>query len=494
MKDSSFGKFADSVLRWEFFIVIPIYLLCFFLPTGLPGLNFLGVFGLIVFIGVAIFRRWRIGYFYRRSPIDLPIFLFSITAVNAAWLSEFSPAAVARLWVLVGCVAIYYFIIEHNGEAEMRAYITGLVIAGAIVVLAFSLIIVLNPANKLTVLQNTREFPIVIAGVLDPLSIHNEPVFWSINWESVVVTGMVTLPLLWSLIRLGHHRFLRITFILTAILLVLALAHVSGIGPVIALVISWMFIGLILRRYYLVLGVAALGGFALVSLKVRQAFVNYLLRTINLRADLWQSAIYMIRDFPLTGIGLSLSKWYTMLQGYALPNLIVYMDQPGEFLLRSTHNYYLQTWVEQGILGFVSIVAIFVFGLWCGGRALRASFGYKKSVLLGALWLFSLICVHSLWYALPSTVGAIMLWCSLGLIVAVNLPVLKQPSTLRTPREKRRGYFFAILLGLTLWLTLLSVAQINARPVFGILIALGGGITLGGYAIIRNFELESGRS
>ena len=100
MQDSSFGKFADSVLRWEFFIVIPIYLLCFFLPTGLPTLNFLGVFGLIVFIGVAIFRRWRIGYFWRRSPADLPISLFSITAVNAAWLSDFSPAAVARLWVL----------------------------------------------------------------------------------------------------------------------------------------------------------------------------------------------------------------------------------------------------------------------------------------------------------------------------------------------------------------------------------------------------------
>ena len=494
MSDRAIDKFMQTVLQREFFFVFPLYLLCFFLPTGFPQLNFLGLIGVVVFVVVAIFRRRLNGYLLRRSPIDLPISLFGITAVSGAWLSDFSPAAVARLWVILGCIAIYYFILDHNSETELRAMITGLVIAGVAVVLAFVLVTILSPEPELTALQEKRIFPIVETGVIDLETIQSEPVFWTVQWESVAVTSMLTLPLLWSLIRLGHHQFLRITFILVAVLLIMVLVHPSGFGPAVALIASLLFVGLILKRYYLVLGVAVLGSSTLLFYQFRSWVVITLLRNINIRIDLWQTAFYMIRDFPVTGIGLSLSKWYRMLHSYALPNLIVYMDESGEFMLRNALNTYLHTWVEQGILGFISIVAILIYGLWSGSRALRTSFGYRKSVLAGALWLLAIICVHSLWYALPASIGAIYMWCALGLIVAVSRPHERRVNSRRETTEIRWRYVLAILFGVTLWLALFSVSQLGKNPWLGVFIALGGGVALGGYAIVRDFKSASGSS
>jgi hypothetical protein len=492
--DKAVDRFMQTVLRWEFLVTFPLYLLCFFLPTGFPKLNFMGVIGLFVFIIVAIFRVRLNGYFLRKSPIDLPISLFVITAVGATWFSDFSPAAVARLWVILGCIAVYYFILDHSGEAQLRAMITGLVIAGVAVVLAFVLVTLLSPESEPYVLQDKRVFPIVETGVIDLDAIQSEPVFWTVKWESVAVTSMLTLPLLWSLIRLGHHQFLRITFILIAVLLILALVHPSGFGPAIALVVSLLFVGLMLKRYYLVLGGSVVGASALLFSQFRSWVVITLIRNINVRLDLWQTTYYMIRDFPLTGVGLSLSKWYRLLHGYALPNLIAYMDEPGEFMLRNSLNFFWQTWVEQGVVGFVSILAILMFGLWKGSKALRSSFGYRKSVLTGALWLLALICVHSMWYALPASIGAIYMWCALGLIMAVSRSHEPPTAPATSSPTIRWRYVFAILLGMALWLTLFSVMQIGNQPLLGILLAVGGGMALGGYAIVRDLKLVTDKS
>lgn len=59
-------------------------------------------------IGSAILRKLRTGTFSRRTPLDLPLTLFLVTALIAWWVAPDRPAAAARFYLYLAACGVYY--------------------------------------------------------------------------------------------------------------------------------------------------------------------------------------------------------------------------------------------------------------------------------------------------------------------------------------------------------------------------------------------------
>jgi hypothetical protein len=170
-----------------------------------------------------------------------------------------------------------------------------------------------------------------------------------------------------------------------------------------------------------------------------------------------------------------MENWYLVLQGYPMPNLAIPCPDPSGCGLAHAHNFYLQTWAEQGILGFVSVVAIVAVGFRLGGGYLRSTNGFQRALVFGTLWSFASLAIHSLVDSGPSTPGAIALWAMLGLMVAAG---------------QREGVFSRDatgcqrFLGVGEWLLMCcvlivaSVAAIGTELLLGLLAAIAAGVAL----------------
>ena len=78
------------------------------------------------------------------------------------------------------------------------------------------------------------------------------------------------------------------------------------------------------------------------------------------RLYIWASALAMIRDFGLTGIGLGPGNFTPIYAGYCDPNATV---------AQHSHMLYLEVWLEMGLLGIVCFLGMYLGTI---RRALRA--------------------------------------------------------------------------------------------------------------------------
>lgn len=69
------------------------------------------------------------------------------------------------------------------------------------------------------------------------------------------------------------------------------------------------------------------------------------------RLYIWQSALYMIRDFGLAGIGLGPGNFTPLYAGYC---------NPAATVAQHSHMLYLEVWLEMGILGIVSFLGLYL--------------------------------------------------------------------------------------------------------------------------------------
>ena len=97
------------------------------------------------------------------------------------------------------------------------------------------------------------------------------------------------------------------------------------------------------------------------------------------RLYIWASALAMIRDFGLTGIGLGPGNFTPLYASYCDPNAAV---------AQHSHMVYLEVWLEMGLLGILSFLAMYLGVI---RRALKAM-GHADSMLRYVL----IACVSSL--------------------------------------------------------------------------------------------------
>jgi O-antigen ligase len=154
----------------------------------------------------------------------------------------------------------------------------------------------------------------------------------------------------------------------------------------------------------LVLVTAAFGAFA--TQRFTGSTSSGLLST---RQYLWQDSVHMVRDFPISGIGLDQFLWMHQ-QRYINPRIW------SERYLSHPHNLLLDSWLSLGIPGFVVLTGFLVAFAWVVARS-RWGRLHLNSWQLGALACLGAGLGHAMvdnGYFLPDL--AALTWLSIALL------------------------------------------------------------------------------
>lgn len=134
------------------------------------------------------------------------------------------------------------------------------------------------------------------------------------------------------------------------------------------------------------------------------------------RLELWQRAVYMLQDFPYTGIGLGT---FSRVTPVLYPLFLIGPDTE----VPHAHNLYLQAGVDLGIPGLVARMAIISAFFLVGISAVRRTrHTVLEGVTIGALCGFVVYLVHGLVDNIAfSAKPAIVLWTLMGVSAAAWL-------------------------------------------------------------------------
>ncbi len=127
------------------------------------------------------------------------------------------------------------------------------------------------------------------------------------------------------------------------------------------------------------------------------------------RRDIWPATWQLIKDHPVTGVGMG-AYWIAVTR---------YHDASGEFTPQEAHNDYLELWASGGLIGVV-LGAWFGYELIRGVRErLRSSGTFRRAACLGALVGISGIAIHSFFdFGLHITINALVFIALLVIAVA----------------------------------------------------------------------------
>jgi O-antigen ligase len=133
--------------------------------------------------------------------------------------------------------------------------------------------------------------------------------------------------------------------------------------------------------------------------------------TIAVRFDLWNTSLRMMRDYPLTGIGMSMFRGVVQREEYAIP----YYQELG-YPPPHAHNEWLQMGVDLGIPGFVLYIAWQVAVVWMLWQGWRSANDYARIV---AMAVFAGLLAHAV-YGIGDAVTlwdrfSFVLWWLVGL-------------------------------------------------------------------------------
>ena len=136
--------------------------------------------------------------------------------------------------------------------------------------------------------------------------------------------------------------------------------------------------------------------------------------TWGFRQHVWRTALFIIGDFPFTGVGMgTFNDVVALLYGFYSP------ENPG------THNLFLQVGVDLGILGLTSFLAILLIVLWAGWQARRRLDAMHepalRAVAVGGLAGIVATITHGLLdHHTWGSKGAFIPWVVMGLVVALH--------------------------------------------------------------------------
>lgn len=327
------------------------------LALAAPALLFVGWWtwaGLAVIALTWLLRRVATGQLTRRTAVDGPIAVLVLAALIGAAVSVRPEWSWPRVAGLALGVAIFYGLVNRVGtEEHLRRLATGLVLAG----LGYAVVGLLGTdwgrVRLLSLPQVYALLPALLRG-LAPSAMGGGDL---LNPRQVAGAVIVLWPAPMALLLFGRQRGLRLLSGLAVLVMGAALLLSQSLPGVAAGAVALAFLAVWRRRL-----VAPVLGLALAALVVGLAAYGYgpqraaallslddpLGIALALRLDMWSRALAMLRDMPLTGIGLN-----------TFP-LIQYQFYPG-FLLGPephAHNLFLQTALDLGLPGLLAFLAV----------------------------------------------------------------------------------------------------------------------------------------
>jgi len=296
----------------------------------------------------------------RLTALDLPLALFLLSAILGQWPAYDRTLCWPTRAALVAGLLLYALVSRlAASRAWWRAIAVGLVLTGALLSLYF--VAQYGHFGYPAKVGAIDRLGALIGRVVPPA------VFW-LPVDNSVATYLEGLLFLAVALALAADRpAWRVAASLGAGLIGLALLMSTSRGAWLAvLVAAALWIALYWRPARVAVILGALLSLALVIYVIARRDVTVLadipivdrtLAPLFIRPDrlhVYRNSIYLIQDFPLTGVGLG-KQFAMVLSKYAL---LIHVP-----FLTYSHNLYLEVWLQQGLLGAVSwlwlIVALY---------------------------------------------------------------------------------------------------------------------------------------
>jgi putative inorganic carbon (HCO3(-)) transporter len=308
----------------------------------------------IVIMLVFWLARWiACGKLSQRTPTDMGIGIIVLMGIISIWTTAVPEVTLTQVYRLISGVVLFYAIVNWAKSPVRLWWIyTGVVVTGAVLALgaAFSVewaaykipVIPASFYEKFTLLVSDTVNPNVLAGslvILFPVIVALivfgwREMRWAFRLPILVVAVGVAIVII-----LTQSRSAMIAFIFTLLLLPILRWRWAWIVVIILVVAGWV-------------GIWFLRDQRIFDLP----FVLWDFQEFGSRVEIWSRAIYMIQDFPITGIGMG--------------TFLDVADQFYPFLMHSqgtvnhAHNLFLQVAVDLGVVGLIAwlsvLMAVFI--------------------------------------------------------------------------------------------------------------------------------------
>jgi len=359
-------------------------------------------------------RRAAKGYLTARTPMDLSIVVLLGMALVGLYPSVDSSISVPVLYKMIVEFALFFGLVNSfHSERRIWAIVAVLLVAGA----GASLLGLVGTGEMAydfsTILGTHRDFVLQLVRHLNQAGFNDN-----------IVGGTLAMlfPLNLSLFCFGSKRRSRPLLAFSLLLIGTTVLLTQSRGALIGLAVALVAMAIWRSRWLVLLVPLALIGLFVVSryLGVKQTeIVDFFLTTETIRSaqarfELWQRAIYMLQDFPFTGIGLgTFSRVASVMYPYFLlgPNAVV----------PQAHNVFLQAGVDLGIPGLVAFIALLTtFSITAVDTVRMAKHTEFEPLAIGLLCGFVVYLVHGLVDAVTfSTKPGTVIWMIIGLMTAL---------------------------------------------------------------------------
>jgi len=360
--------------------------------------------------------RWiASGYTKARTPADYSILLLSCLLLSTILVSPHPSVTLPQVFRVMVGIAFYYAIVNYGTTAKKVLHIHyGMVIIGVglvvIAPLGVEWITDKIPGfadeiyKSMTMVLADRVHPNVMAGYLllfFPIALalttypYNVPGAW---WRCVIAGGAALLMLLVMFLTQSRGAFL-------------------ALFPVLLLFFLLRWSRYRIQIFSIVATILLVGGFATAIVVVQSPVAwSLLIQSASGRLEIWSRAVWIIQDFPFTGVGMGL---YGEVVEALYP---LFSFPPGE--IPHAHNLFLQIAVDLGIPGLVvwlALVGHIGATSWCSySHACRNNLHQAKVLATGQLSSGAALLIHGLVDAVTwgMVKPSILVWGIAGTIVA----------------------------------------------------------------------------
>ncbi|MBN1668465.1 MAG: tetratricopeptide repeat protein [Anaerolineales bacterium] len=331
---------------------------------------------------------------FRRTPLDLPLALFALTALVALWASPDPAGAWGKFWLLLDGIFIYYAL---AGQPPANLWpVTGLLGLGGTLVATYFLLL-----HDWTAAPAKFEFANQIGlwwqSIRPAVTTDPEALLSPLHPNVAAGISALLLPfsLAWALHLHTRRRYLPLaTALLPPTLTLIAIVLGTSRGALLALAAGlglwflWVLTAFLVRKIRVprifrthnptfVLFVSFVSAFLLIGILILTTYPGGPLALVNKlpgpanagsRLDLIQANLHLMADFPFTGGGLA-----------SFPGLYShYLQVLPFFQLAHGHNLLLDISMEQGLLAGLLFLAILTTAGLLGFRQLAQSSNRPK--------------------------------------------------------------------------------------------------------------------
>jgi putative inorganic carbon (HCO3(-)) transporter len=407
----------------EIWVISSCVLFSMFYPRALLGVVGIGVFFWFV--------RWFVnGRFTERTPVDGGVLLLLLMIPVTMWVTALPSITYLQVYRLLTGMLLFYAMVNWTRTNSRLRWMVACTILASFFLALFATISVEWTQQKLLFLPASLYDRFIL--------LVKDTVQRNVMAGNLIILFPISLGLLlfaWKELR-GWNRLI-LTVIVCTIFGILILTQSRGalvaLGVVLILLIAlrWKWGWIVIP-----ISLAAVGG--TIVLWGADIFMEVLSSGVSLeglqgRLEVWSRAIYMIQDFPFTGIGLGLFR------DVADTLYPFFLNAPGS--VPHAHNLFLQVAVDLGLPGLIAWASIFIGAIISSWQIYRIGKKQSKSwfVGLGAGFLCTQIAlfVHGIFDAV--TWGALrpapILWAVWGLIIACSMQVESWCDTVYLPKK-----------------------------------------------------------